>query len=126
MATLVHFDISADNINRARTFYEQIFGWKFIDTDGPVPYQLIQTTDSQGNPGIGGGIAKRIKDDEGGITNFIGVENIDDYLKKVEEAGGTIIDAKMPVPGYGFLAVCRDTEGNRFGLWENETDIKDR
>lgn len=118
MPTIVHFDISAENTKRASAFYETLFGWKITDLSGPVPYKLIETTDAEGNPGVGGGIAKRLEGDAGGITHFIGVEAIDEYLGKVEAAGGTVLQGKIPIPGFGYLAVCLDTEGNRFGLWE--------
>lgn len=118
MPSIVHFDISAENTERAKAFYESVFDWKITELTGPVPYKLIETADAAGNPGVGGGIAKRMEGDEGGITNFIGVDSVDEYLKKVEAAGGTVVQGKMPVPGFGYLAVCRDTEGNRFGLWE--------
>lgn len=119
MPTIVHFDISAENTERARAFYETLFDWKITELDGPMPYMLIETTDAEGNPGVGGGMAKRMEGDAGGITHFIGVEAIDDYLDKIEATGGKVLQGKMPIPGYGYIAVCLDTEGNRFGLWEN-------
>jgi len=122
MPSIVHFDISAENTERVQAFYETLFGWKITDAPGPIPYKFIETADAEGNPGVGGGIAQRSEGEEGGITNFIGVDSVDDYLLKVKAAGGTVVQGKMPVPGFGYLAVCLDTEGNRFGLWEtNET-----
>lgn len=123
MPAIVHFDIPASDTDRASIFYERVFGRKITDTPGPIPYRLIETTDSKGSAGIGGGISQRMGGEEGSITNFIDVENIDAYLDKIVSAGGTVIYAKMAVPGFGFLAVCRDTEGNRFGLWENSAEM---
>lgn len=126
MPTIVHFDIPAFDPERAGTFYERVFGWKMTDIPGPVPYRFVATTDSQGHAGIGGGISKRMEGEKGGITHFIGVESIDEYLSKVESAGGMVLEGKMSVPGYGFLAVCRDTEGNRFGLWESDAHLDEQ
>jgi len=118
MPTIVHFDISAEEPERARRFYETLFGWKITPLPGPVPYHLIETADSEGSPGVGGGVSQRSEGEKGGITNFIGVDSIERYVAKVEEAGGSVIEHKWAVPGRGYLAVCLDTEGNRFGLWE--------
>jgi len=124
MPTIVHFDISAEEPERAKQFYETLFGWKITPLPGPVPYHLIETDDGEGAPGVGGGIAKRQEGEKGGITNFIGVDSIDRYAAKVEEAGGSVIEPKWAVPGWGYLAVCLDTEGNRFGLWEENAQAQ--
>lgn len=116
MPTIVHFDISADDIERAKEFYEELFEWKIASIPGPVPYYLIETTDVDGKESVGGGIAKRGAPEQK-ITNFIGVDSIDEYIVKVEILGGRVIEPKWAVPGWGYLAVCLDTENNTFGLW---------
>ncbi|MFX0141606.1 MAG: VOC family protein [Candidatus Hodarchaeota archaeon] len=122
MPTIVHFDISADNPDRAKKFYEKLFDWKIEAVSG-MKYYLIQTADSDGKQGVGGGIAKREKPEQK-ITNFIGVSSIDKYIDKVERLGGKVIEPKTPIPGWGFLAVCLDTENNTFGLWEEDKNAK--
>jgi uncharacterized protein len=117
MATIVHFDLSADDPDRAGKFYSDLFGWKFTLLPGPMHYYLIGTSDLNGNPGPGGGMSKRTEPGQG-IVNFIGVSSIDQSLEKVKQLGGKIIQDKQPVPGYGTLAVCLDTENNPFGLFE--------
>lgn len=119
MPTIVHFDIAVDNPERAKKFYEQLFDWKIELLPGPGNYYLIETTTPDGRKSIGGGMTKREHPGQS-ITNFIGVESINDYLKKVEKSGGRIITPKTPVPGWGFLAICADTENNTFGLWEED------
>lgn len=52
------------------------------------------------------------------VSNFMGVGSIDEYIEKVTELGGMILLPKTPVPAWGYLAVCLDTENNTFGLWE--------
>lgn len=117
MATFVHFDMGADDPGRAQTFYSELFGWKFTPLPGPEPYYLVETSDLEGHPGIGGGMSKRTEKGQG-ILNYIGVASIDASLEKLQQLGGRIILPKQEVPGYGWLAVCADTEQNAFGLFE--------
>jgi predicted enzyme related to lactoylglutathione lyase len=123
MPTIVHFDIAADDPERAKQFYEALFDWKIEKLPGSVPYYLIETTDLNGEAGVGGGMAKRAKPDQS-ITNFIGVSSVDAYIAKVEKLGGKVIEGKWAVLGGGYLAVCLDTENNLFGLWEEDEDAK--
>ena len=120
MATIVHFDIGADDMDRARNFYEQIFGWKFMQLPPPMDYQLIETAGLDGKPGIGGGLMKRNETGRTGITNFMGVASVDDALVKVVELGGKALSGKLTVPGFGYMAMCTDTEGNSFGLFQED------
>lgn len=119
MATFVHFDMAADDLERAKRFYEKIFDWQFETLPGPMNYLLIHTKGMDGKEGLGGGMAKREVLTQG-ITNFIGVKSVDETCKKIEEMGGKIIEPKKAVPGWGHLAVFQDTENNTFGIWENE------
>lgn len=90
---------------------------------GPVLYYLIETTDLNGEKAVGGGMAKRDRSEQN-ITNFIGVDSIDEYINKIEQLGGKIIESKHVVSGWGYLAVCLDTENNVFGLWEENRKAK--
>ena len=54
-----------------------------------------------------------------GIMNYIGVPDIDEYAAGVIKLGGTVTLPKMAVQGFGYLAICTDTEGNQFGLWQD-------
>ena len=119
MPTIVHFDIATDNPQRAKEFYGALFGWKIESPPGMTDYYFIETEDLAGNQGVGGGLGKR-GDPAQRITSYIGVDNIDVYIKKVTELGGKVIQPKMPVPGWGYLATCMDTEGNTFGIWQED------
>jgi predicted enzyme related to lactoylglutathione lyase len=123
MPSIVHFDLPADDPTRARKFYSELFGWKFERYPGPEEYYLIETGYLEGQPGVRGGMGKRGSPDQK-ITNYIGVASIDEYLARVESLGGKVILPKMTVPGFGYLAVCLDTEGNSFGLWEEDPTAK--
>lgn len=116
MSTFVHFDLPTNDIERAKEFYKKLFGWQFKNIP-EMNYYLIETVDDKGNKGLGGGMGKRTNSEER-IVNYIGVKSIDNHTKKIQKLGGKIIKTKMPVPGWGYLAVCEDTEGNIFGLWE--------
>ncbi|MDD5038251.1 MAG: VOC family protein [Dehalococcoidales bacterium] len=119
MPTIVHFDIATDNPQRAKKFYESLFGWKMISPPGMTDYYLIETEDLAGNSGVGGGLGKRGEPSQR-ITAYIGVDAIDEYSKKVARLGGRVVQPRMPVPGWGYLAICLDTEGNTFGLWQDD------
>jgi uncharacterized protein len=118
MPAIVHFDIATDNPQRAKKFYESLFGWKMEGPPGMTDYYLIETKNLDGSTGVGGGLGKR-GDPSQRITAYFGVENIDEYSKKITQLGGKV-QPKMPVPGWGYLATCMDTEGNTFGLWQED------
>jgi len=122
MSAIVHFDVPADNVERAKKFYSALFGWKF-ESFPEMEYHLITTANLDGTPGVGGGMGKRM-DPSQRIMNYFGVESIDAAMKEVKRLGGTVLTEKMAVPQMGYLANCQDTEGNAFGLWEANTGAK--
>lgn len=115
----IHFEIPADDPERAAAFYRALFGWKIDRWDGPMDYWLV-TTGTDG-PGIDGGLMKRPGPGYP-VVNTIDVPSVDDFVRKVEAHGGTITAPKMAVPGVGWLAYCADTEGNVFGIMESDPD----
>ncbi|MDB5032834.1 MAG: putative glyoxalase/bleomycin resistance domain protein [Chlorobi bacterium] len=115
MERVVHFEMFADQPDRAAKFYSDIFGWKFQKWDGNQDYWLI-TTGEEGM-GINGGMANRMSPEIQTI-NTIGVASVDECVGKVTEAGGSIMMPKTTIPGIGYLAYCRDTEGNAFGIMQ--------
>jgi predicted enzyme related to lactoylglutathione lyase len=124
MATIVHFDIGADNPERAKKFYEELFGWKIGTMPGFPGYYEIETADLNGRQGVGGGLTKRENPQQTGITNFIGVSSIDETVAKLNRLGGKLIQSKQPIPGYGYIALCTDTENNLFGLFQEDKEAK--
>ena len=122
MSTIVHFDVPADNVERAKKFYSTLLGWKF-ESFPEMQYNLITTTNLEGNFGVGGGMGKRM-DPSQRIVNYFGVKSIDTAIKQVKSLGGTLLTDKMAVPKMGYLANCIDTEGNTFGLWEEDNGAK--
>ena len=118
MPTIVHFDVPADDLPRAKKFYSELFGWNFIAPPGFPDFYLIETAGLDGKPSTGGGMGKRGAPDQR-IMNYIGVPEIEEHAARVIKLGGTVIVPKMSVPGFGYLAICIDTEGNPFGLWQD-------
>lgn len=121
MGRVVHFEINADIPKRAVKFYEIVFGWKISTWGGPVDYWLVSTGDRK-NPGIDGAIMKR--GDKETTVIFVDVPSVDEFLKKVVKAGGKGLTEKTPVPGVGYSAYCEDTEGNVFGLFQEDSSAK--
>jgi predicted enzyme related to lactoylglutathione lyase len=117
MPRVIHFEIPADNPDRAVQFYTKIFGWTFQKWDGPQDYWLVSTGDK--GPGINGGLLRR-SHPGAGTVNTVDVTSVDEMVRAVEKAGGTIVAPKMPIPGVGYLAYCQDPEGNTFGLMQSD------
>ncbi len=126
MNRVVHFEIHAKDLDGMQQFYHEVFGWKITDL-GPQMgnYRMVETgTDVSGEkwPGINGGISVRRGEIPAAgqpVNAFIctvSVDNIDEYLKKIIKAGGTIALEKMDVPGVGWLTYCKDIEDNIFGI----------
>jgi len=118
----VHFDINAEEPQRALKFYEDAFGWKSQKWDGPMEYWMF-TTGDESEPGINGGLSPRDSGEGSTIMNTIQVECIDTYSDKVKTSGGQITQEKKPIPGVGYMAFGQDTEGNAFGLIQMDENI---
>lgn len=117
----VHFELAADDPERAVKFYSSVFGWKFEKWGGPFDYWVI-TTGTDPEPGIDGGMARRQPGRSG--PNTIAVPSLDDFLKKVVAAGGNVVQPKGPIPGIGWYASFDDPEGNHFGMLEPDESAK--
>lgn len=118
MGRVVHFEIPADDPERAVGFYEKVFGWKFNKWDGPMDYWLIETGDENA-PGINGGLLKREHPGQG-LSNVVDVASADTFAQKVIEAGGRIVVPKTAIPGVGYIVYYQDPEGNVLGMMEHD------
>ena len=118
MPRVIHFEINADNPNRAADFYANVFEWNIQKWEGPVDYWLI-TTGEKGEPGIDGALMKR-RFPELSTVNTISVPSIDDFMVKITSHGGRIVTEKTAIPGIGHFCYCQDTEGNTFGIIEED------
>lgn len=120
MGRVVHFELPADDPERAINFYQKALGWTFKKWEGPVEYWLVMTGPDD-EPGIDGGLAPR-GELEMGAVNTVDVASVDEVTARVEEHGGKVVHPKHPVPGVGWLAYCEDTEGTVFGVMERDPD----
>ena len=113
--TFVHFEIPADDAERAKAFYEALFGWSIQGSDMFEGWYSVMTSDDEAD--LQGGLSK---DDspERVIVSYVQVESIDETLAKVTALGGTVAVGKMEIPAMGWMAHLRDTEGNVMGLFE--------
>ena len=124
----VHFEIHAENPERAIKFYKTLFGWEFNQWE-TQPYWLVKTGE-KGTPGIDGGLLPRRGPgpvDMQAVNAFVctvDVTDCDVTAKRVTEIGGSIALAKMPVPAVGWLAYGKDTEGNLFGFMQFDANAK--
>ena len=118
----IHFEIPAENPQRAIGFYSSVFGWKFTKWDGPMDYWII-STGAAPEPGIDGGLLPR-RDPNQPCVNTVGVANLDESVASVEAHGGSIAVPKMAIPGVGWLAYCKDTEGHIFGMMQSDPSAK--
>jgi predicted enzyme related to lactoylglutathione lyase len=118
MSRVIHFEIPADDPERAIRFYEKVFDWTIEKWDGPIEYWLVMTGPDD-EPGINGGLMQR-DDTVEGIENTIDVKDLDASLADVKKNGGQVIRPPVAVPGVGWMAYIKDTEGNIFGLMESD------
>jgi predicted enzyme related to lactoylglutathione lyase len=134
MNRIIHFEIQAENPERAAKFYKEVFGWE--SNEWVIPgvqmkdenrYWLV-TTGPENEPGINGGIVFRRGpapvEDQPMNAYFctISVSDLAESTKRVMKCGGKVVLPRMPVRGIGWWASCRDTEGNVFGMMQEDPD----
>ena len=125
MDKVVHFEITFDDHQRAKEFYGSVFDWDLNDNDmGNGMVYTTATTVPVGDdrlpkePGaINGGFTSRGSETPSPVIT-IGVDSIDDTLKKVEAGGGSTVTPRTPIENMGAFAYFKDSEGNVMGLWE--------
>jgi len=126
---VVHFEIHAHDTQRAKTFYETVFGWQFNKWNSDQEYYLV-ITGSDDEPGINGGLFKRMgppPSEQNPVSAFVctvDVPSVDAAIESATKAGGRVAVPKSVVPGVGWLAYIGDTEGNIVGLMTNDPQAK--
>jgi uncharacterized protein len=122
MADIAHFMIPADDVSRAKHFYQTLLGWEIKPPKNPMDpekfaemqYHDIITGPAKKGTLNTGGLYKRHMSES--IINFVVVDDFDKVLAKVENLGGRIIMPKENIKGVGLTAVIQDSEGNVIGL----------
>ena len=111
---MVHFEVKAEDPDRAAGFYRSVFGWEFSDSGMPgIDYRMVRTGENQG-----GGLYQS-DDRDGHLTVYFDTDDIDSTLAKIRESGGQA-DDKQPIPGVGWFASAKDTEGNTFSIFQSD------
>jgi hypothetical protein len=130
MGNIAYFEIPADDIERAKKFYQKVFGWdiKKAQMPGiPADYQGVTTGKAKIEKGPGGemsqlnsgGMMKRMYPGQG-ITNYVQVESVDKIMEVIKKNGGKEMGERINIPGVGRLGFFTDSEGNTLALWEPE------
>jgi predicted enzyme related to lactoylglutathione lyase len=126
VSKVVHFEIPADDLDRAKAFYGDVFGWDLqtMPMPGMGTYTTVVTTpvdpetQQPTEPGaINGGMTERGTSTPAPVIT-VDVEDIDAALRTVEAAGGRTVTPRTEIPGMGAFAYFTDSEGNVTGLWE--------
>jgi len=124
MDKVVHFEIPADDLARAKKFYSSVFGWKTEDVPG-MEYSMARTVETDPKTrmpkeagAINGGMMKRMGAVKAPVVT-INVADIDKAVQKVTKAGGKVVMEKQKVMDMGWNAYVMDTEGNVIGVWQN-------
>lgn len=110
-----HIELPADDVERAKAFYANVFGWTFEAMSEFEGYFLY----TAGPGGLGGGIGIRGQNAPDAVRNYIGVDDVDTAVAKVEANGGSVVVPKTDI-GIGWYAAVKDTEGNEIGLYRSK------
>ena len=124
MNPVVHFEMPAEDTNRMANFYTKVFGWKtqfFGEEMGNYVTIATTETDENGRPTkagvINGGFYPKRDDMPAQSTSVvIGVENINESIKKIKASGGDVLGEPVEIPGVGYYVSFVDTEGNRVSI----------
>lgn len=132
MNRVVHFEIQADDTERAAQFYRDVFGWNIEKYPGlEWEYWFIITAPKESaDAGINGGLLKRpnvLPEVACGVNSFVCTVDVDNYdavAQKIEAAGGKVAMPKFALVGMAWQGYFLDTEGNTFGIHQADTNAK--
>ncbi|HEY6058323.1 MAG TPA: VOC family protein [Candidatus Limnocylindrales bacterium] len=112
--TITHIEFPADDIDRAKRFYEAVAGWELGEADGFPGYLMFRSEE-----GHGGGLGKRGEAVGSVIRVYITVDDVDEAVRTAEANGGSLVTPAQDIPGMGRWAAVKDSEGNEIGLWKS-------
>ena len=125
MPTICFFEIPANDIEKVRKFYSELFNWKIEKDESQTEYEywMIDTATQDWKEGIKGAIEER-QDPQQRIVIWISVPSVEEYSAKIEKLGGKVFVSKTAVVGMGYYAYCLDPENNYFAIWEPNENAK--
>jgi predicted enzyme related to lactoylglutathione lyase len=112
---VTHFEVIGKDGEKLQKFYGEVFAWK-INAENPMKYGMVSGESNDQSHGIGGGIGAGPNGEDYGVTFYVEVANLEQTLKKIEQAGGKTTMAPDDVPGGPRMAQFTDPEGHRIGL----------
>jgi predicted enzyme related to lactoylglutathione lyase len=136
MGRAVHFDVSVKDIDRAKKFYQNVFGWEITKWESPeanMDYWMVMTgkptmpvPEDRNYYGIDGGMSvpPAGMSTTGSFVVTMDVEDADGTAKDIEDNGGKLVSERMTIPGVGYMYMAEDTEGNQFGIMESDENAK--
>ena len=123
---LAHFAINADDVNRARAFYERVFGWRFEAFGPPEFFQIATGDTAEGR--VRGALQKRRELVPGrpmvGYECTIAVSDVDAVATTVKAAGGTVVMERTTIARVGHLIFFEDSEGNVVGAMQYDPNAE--
>ena len=124
----VHFEVHVEDPERAMKFYRSVFKWEFTKWDGGMDYWMVVTGPKE-DAGISGGMVRRkgMASGADAVIAFVctmDVPSVDEYGEKILNAGGVLALPKSAIPGMAWLAYYKDTEGNVFGIFQEDKNAK--
>ncbi len=111
---MVHFEIPAGSTAKAKEFWGGLFGWEFQEFPGPTEYHMTRFSET-----TGGAIYAPDPANKRGTRTYFDTDDINAGAARVTELGGEAGEV-LPVPSMGWFSICKDSEGNEFGLWQND------
>lgn len=132
---VVHFEIEAEDVERAKKFYSEAFGWKMEQMGEEMGSYIVVTTGDPKEPGgINGGLFQVGQKELNAYRCVVAVDDIDKAIADVKAAGGkvyddnkapdgTVIGEKVDIPTVGIYAKCKDPDGNFFSLLQPSPDM---
>ena len=110
---MTHVEIPSDDTGKGQEFWGGLFGWEFQAYPGPFEYHMARLGEQQG------GAITNMEPGKRGLRVYFTIDDVNAGAAKVKELGGEANDPQ-PVPNMGWFAICKDTEGNEFGLWQTD------
>jgi predicted enzyme related to lactoylglutathione lyase len=121
-----YFDLTVHDVDQARRFFANVFGWQFRKLPSSDRYYRIKTGPKD-EPGINGGIGvvgqARISQGRPLTQITIPVPNLEESIEKIKESGGYVLETRMAIPGVGWYATCAEPGGLIFGLLERDPKV---
>ncbi len=117
MPRIVHIEIPSEDPDKAAKFYKEVFDWETTKWEGAMPYWLVKTGPDD-ERGIDGAFMDSANNNR--LTYVLDVDDVDTYVAKVQQHGGTVVMPKDAVPGVGWLAYFEDLDGNLFGIMQRD------